>query len=429
MPSSKHSARCVLVLVCLATAAWSFAFGLSSQLLNLDMSERGWDNSAIGWNNGIYYLGIALAAVFVPSLMRSWGNRCSVAGMLLSASTVLLFPWFSQPAAWFGLRFANGMVGAMSLVPLETHLGQGSPPDQRSRQIAWYTVALTLGGALGLGAGLPLHQLGSPFAFCLAAGSAVVGAMLLMAGLPRWSEVAESESTEPHDVPANFLGYGSGWLQGFLEGGLVAFLGLYLLSLGISHDEAGVVMGASLTGVIIFQVPVGWLADRLGRRNVLLGCYAVIAVGLLVLPLSPPGLGLTFWLFLLGACSGALYPLGLGLLSERIPEAGLARAYSLFMALECLGSVLGPIIMGRGRDWFGEAAMFPVALMALGLVLFAWVCSKLARSSSGRRRAKQPDVGDGEINDDAGYVHEGCHKRTGGVAGVKAHAAEYERQH
>jgi MFS family permease len=379
----------VLPVVCLATAAWAFAFGLGTQLLTLSMNDMGWSNSAIGWNTGVYYLGIALAAVFVPALMRAFGNWCSVAGMLLSGGTLLLFPWVPVPEVWFALRFVNGMAGAMSLVPLETYLGQGTPQNQRSRQIAFYTVALTLGGAAGLGAGLPLYQAGAIFPFCLGALCAGTAGLLLWRGGPTLSEVPAEESAPLRDLSANVLGFGSGWLQGFLEGGLVAFLGLYLLALGMSADAAGVMIGVSLAGVILVQVPVGWLADWLGRRTVLLGCYAVIVVGLIVLPLCPPGPGLGVCLFLVGACSGALYPLGLGLLSDRIPEAGLSRAYALFMAMECLGSVLGPILIGKGRDWYGETAMFAVTLAAVALVLLTWVAGALRQRGTKRTQRTQ----------------------------------------
>jgi MFS family permease len=140
----------------------------------------------------------------------------------------------------------------------------------------------------------------------------------------------------------------------------------------------------SLAGVILVQVPVGWLADWLGRRTVLLGCYAVIVGGLVLLPWCPPGPGLGVCLFLVGACSGALYPLGLGLLSDRIPEAGLSRAYALFMAMECLGSVLGPILIGKGRDWYGETAMFAVTLAAVVLVLLTWAAGALQQRGTKR---------------------------------------------
>jgi MFS family permease len=158
-----------------------------------------------------------------------------------------------------------------------------------------------------------------------------------------------------------------------------------LLALGMSHESAGLMMGASLAGVILFQVPVGWLADRFGRLPVLLGCYAVVLAGLMALPLCAPGISLAIWLFLVGACSGAFYPLGLALLSDRMPEAALPRAYALFMAMECVGSVVGPILMGKGRDRFGEAAMFAVGLAAVLLVLVVWLVCRLVMMVRGQR--------------------------------------------
>jgi MFS family permease len=386
------------------------------------MSDMGWTNAAIGWNTGIYYLGIATAAIFVPTLMRKWGKLCPALGMLLSGITLMLFPCWTSPIAWFVLRFANGMAGAVSLVPIETYLGQSTPQDGRSQQIAFYTVALTLGGSVGIGAGLPLYQAGAVWPFFLG------GLLACGAGLLLWHRSPTNSANPPdassltmRDLPGSLLGYGSGWVQGFLEGGLVAFLGLYLLTLGMSRDSAGLMMGLSLAGVIVVQVPIGWLADRLGRLLVLLGCYTVVIAGLVMLPFCSAGPMLACWLFLLGACSGAFYPLGLALLSDRLPEAGLSRAYALFMAMECVGSVIGPTVMGQGRDWFGEVAMFPVALAAVGLVLLVWATSWLLQ----RRKVapakpvilpfpgllQHPDLGNAEVENNSRYIHEGGYKR------------------
>jgi MFS family permease len=120
-------------------------------------------------------------------------------------------------------------------------------------------------------------------------------------------------------------------------------------------------------------VPVGWLADRLGRLPILLGCYGVVAAGLAIMPAWSPSLGLVICLFLLGACSGALYPMALAMLGDRLPEAGLARAYAWFLAMECLGSQMGTAIMGQARDWWGEASMFGVGLAAMAAVIGSWL--------------------------------------------------------
>ncbi len=150
---------------------------------------------------------------------------------------------------------------------------------------------------------------------------------------------------------------------------MLAFLSLYLLWLGLSHQNAGLMIGLSLAGVIAFQVPVGWLADHFGRKTVLLACYGLVLMGLILLPFCQPGIWLACWLFLVGAASGAFYPLGLSLLGERVSSSGLSQAYAFYMAMECAGSVMGPTLMGQSRDWFGEPAMFAVGFVALSLVL------------------------------------------------------------
>ena len=41
-----------------------------------------------------------------------------------------------------------------------------------------------------------------------------------------------------------------------------------------------------MAGVILFQVPISWLADRYGRLPALLGCYGVVAAGLIAVPFT-----------------------------------------------------------------------------------------------------------------------------------------------
>ncbi len=361
-----------LPVICWASLAWAYSFGFGTQLTSHWLNDRGASNTVIGLNHTAYYLGLALAAAFVPALMRRWGVRCAILGTFLAGATLALFPWGDGLAWWFGLRLANGMAGALSLIPLETLLSRASDPDKRTRNFGWYAVALTLGGALGIWAGLHFFQPGAVFPFLLGGVVPLLGTAGLLMACP--VPPAQESEAPAAKVPLsrNFLSLGTAWAQGFLEGGMLAFLSLYLLAQGMSADAAGIMMGATLVGVILFQVPVAWLGDQLGRVPVLLGCYAVAAGALLIVPGLKPSPMLAGSLFLFGACSGAMYPLGLALLGDRNSETALARAYSWYIALECVGSQLGAAAMGKARDQWGEAAMFPVALAALVLVLAGW---------------------------------------------------------
>src|SRR5262249_9638977 len=155
------------------------------------------------------------------------------------------------------------------------------------------------------------------------------------------------------------------------EGGMVTFLTIYLVALGLNEATVSGLLGGLFLGVVISQLPVAWLADRLGRLRVLLACHAVLFGGLLILPICVGSLSLGVWLFLLGACCGALYPLGLVLLGDRIRSSSLAKANAWYLASNCAGSLSGPVLLGFVIDLFGMNAQFAAGAAAIAVTAVA----------------------------------------------------------
>jgi MFS family permease len=153
-------------------------------------------------------------------------------------------------------------------------------------------------------------------------------------------------------------------------------------------------MSGIMLGVILFQVPVAWLADRLGRTPVLAGCFVVSALGLALTPYCASIGWLTVGLFSVGACSGAFYPLGLAILGERLPARSLARANAWYLAINCVGSLTGPVLTGAAMDGFGKRALFAAGEAAVLLVFGSWVVLALTAG-----RAKQVVVEPGISED------------------------------
>ena len=370
-----------LLLICVATAGWSFSFGAGSQLVSQWMNEHGADKIEIGLNHSCHYLGLAVASLAVPWLTRRFGNRAAAVGMLVCGPSLALFPWAGGPIGWYAFRLLNGAASALSLIPLETIVSRDAPPADRARNFAFYGVALTLGGALGMWSGLNLYEFHPRLAFYLGAATPLLGATLLL----QWLRTPSAEATTqapatPIRWRTHFLSFGTAWSQGFLEGGMLAFLALYLETRGFAVDDAGDLLGVTTVGVLLFQLPVSWLADRAGRVPVLLGCYAVVIAGLALAPICPNTATLATCLFIFGGCAGAMYPLGLALLGDRLPEATLARLYAWYLAMECVGSLMGPPVMGGAIDTWGGSAMFPVGIAAVVTVLI--LCGVARRAVS-----------------------------------------------
>src|SRR5262249_15864976 len=150
-----------------------FSFGVEAPLASLWLQDAGHGQTLIGLNAAIYFLGIAAAAGLVPALMRRWGRGCIVGGMVASGLTVAAFPWAGGLVGLFLLRALNGGASALSLIPLETWLGQQSRPEQRARNFGFYVFCLGLGMALGTLTGLHLYPLLPHLTF--AVGGTVAG--------------------------------------------------------------------------------------------------------------------------------------------------------------------------------------------------------------------------------------------------------------
>jgi MFS family permease len=362
-----------LALLGLATACWAFSYGAEAPIASVWLEDAGHGPTVIGLNSATYYLGLALAAGLVPWLMRRTGRGCMVIGMIGSGLTIAAFPWCGGLVGAFLLRLLNGVAGAISLIPLETMLGRQARPEQRARSFGFYAVCLGIGMALGTLVGLQLYALAPRPAF-LAGGAIAIAAGLLFLGWlpPVADEVDEEAHTAPLGLGRHVLSLGSAWSQGFLEAGMLALVPLFLLGIGFTKNGASWLLSGVILGVIAAQLPLGWLADRLGRASVLVGCYLAALLGLAIIPFCSGAAALAFWMWLVAACAGAFYPLGLALLSEQVPAAGLARANACFLAINCVGSLAGPVVAGAAMEWLGGTALFAAGAGALGLALAVW---------------------------------------------------------
>jgi MFS family permease len=360
--------------LCLASVLWAFSFGTNSSLASFWMEAANCDDTLIGLNTSAYYLSIALAACAVPWLMKRWSYRCLLVGMAASGVTAAAFPWGHGLVGWFLLRGLNGVAAALSLIPLEIYVNRRSPEGRRAQNFGYYAFSIALGLALGMLIGIKLSHSWPVSAFLLGGVAALLAALVVVVWKPSFPTIEESSAKPPAlELTANFLSYGSAWSQGFLEGGMVALLPIYLLSTGLSTDDVSYLVAGLTIGIILAQVPVSWVSERLGRSAVLVACNVVtlLGIGAVLLPVGYTWLAV--WLFFIGGCSGAFYPLGLALLGERTRPSGLPRASAYFLAINSVGSVVGPTVAGRVSDMFGRSAMFLAAGGAVALVLLVWL--------------------------------------------------------
>ncbi len=161
-------------------------------------------------------------------------------------------------------------------------------------------------------------------------------------------------------------------------------LPLFLVKRGGTPTTVGFVMSAFFVAGLLTQFVVGHMADRFGRRPMLvtgLLAYGLASVTYL-LPVAAPWFTLSR--AIQGAGAGAIEVASLSAVSALFPEAERGRAISRIIAAQLLGTALGPLLGSL------------VPLEKLGWAFFAaGVASCIA--SIGALRA---DLGDGMVHTD-----------------------------
>jgi MFS family permease len=147
-------------------------------------------------------------------------------------------------------------------------------------------------------------------------------------------------------------------------GSLLPILPLFLRERGASYSFVGLIVGAALAAQAVGQWPAGWLAERIGRKEMMVvGLLVAAAASLMfLLPLSIE------WLvavrFLQGLGFAAAAPAEIAAVADVVPSEELGRAYGWVSAARQSGLIVGPAIGGL-LAVFGRWTVFAVTGAAL----------------------------------------------------------------
>jgi MFS family permease len=160
---------------------------------------------------------------------------------------------------------------------------------------------------------------------------------------------------------------------GGMSFGMFLLFPLFVRTLGGDELTIGLVLGTGLAASVALRPAVGFLLDRVGRRQVLFWASAVNTASCpFFLFLETPG----FWLYVLSVVhfvvGGALFAAYFTYASDLVPAARRVEGIAIFgvagMAPNGLGPALGEVVIARAgyAGYFLVAAGF--ALVSLALV-------------------------------------------------------------
>lgn len=166
------------------------------------------------------------------------------------------------------------------------------------------------------------------------------------------------------------------WMTVLLEGFDLVALGAVIPRLldsghlGFDGAAATFVATISLVGVAVGAALVGPVADRIGRRMVLMGSILLFSVFTLLIPLAPSVAVFGAFRLVAGFGLGACMPTALTLMAESLPESRRSHSSTLTMTGYHAGAVLASLVaLATGADWHvlfyagGAAGMLVLPLM------------------------------------------------------------------
>lgn len=358
-----RSSRSPLLLMALTVFIDLMGFGIILPLLPFWAEKLGANPIEVGLILTIYAVAQFLFTPVLGSLSDRFGRRpVIIVSLLIEAVSFALSALAGSLLMLLFARFIGG-VGASNMSSAQAVVADVTPPEGRARGMGLIGAAIGMGFVVGPAIGGVLAGQGQVVPFWAAMGVALINALLVLAFLPETRKRPRTGSGETVQPPLR--GVLGGWRRAFASPALarlilvnlfftLAFTAMEavfpLFTQRVFHWDAtqnGYIF--TYVGVVIVIMQgglVGMLVKRFGEQRVLIGGLVMLAIGLLLLPLSQTLAVLLIALAVLSAGDGAVTPSTSALLSFASPAEAQGETLGIAQGAAGLGRVVGPLAAG-----------------------------------------------------------------------------------
>ncbi|RMF96196.1 MAG: MFS transporter [Candidatus Schekmanbacteria bacterium] len=360
-----------LLPILFAVTLTGFGMSFITPLIPLVLKDAGINLMTIGQIGSTFFFTFTAATLYVGRLVDKLGSRAIIiSGLILYGIPALFFPLIHTTALFYLIRGIQGIGNACLFVATEAAINILSSPENRSKNMAYYTLVFGLGFGLGpvIGAALFDYWRELPFFFCTSMFLASILAIMFF-----FSE-AKIEKKEKRFkifelVKILKTPIFAACSYAFIEVSIGVFLSLYLDSIDIHGAALGTIFMFFAIGGMISPVPAGQIADRIGKRKTLYILAGILAFLTFSFNLSPNYYAILGLIFGVGFVAGGIYPIALSLIADLVPAEQMGAANSTFSFAFGFGSIVGPIVTGAFTNFLGIKFLF-YPMCAMGFIFF-----------------------------------------------------------
>ena len=360
--------------------------GLQGTLLGIRGGIEGFSTTEMSIVMSAYFAGFLGGSRLAPILIQRVGHVRVFAALGSFISAILvLYPTIVEPWAWILLRVLIGFCFCGVYVTAESWLNDQATNRTRGLLLSVYMITQM--------AGIVTAQyviiLGDPSGFVL---FIVPSVLVSLSFAPILLSVAPSpafSTTRPMGFARLFRTSPTGCVGMFLSG--VVFSAMFGMSAvygtlkGLTVPQISSFAASFYVGGLLMQFPIGWLSDRMDRRQLIMIVAALggVAASLAVV-FSNAYVALLVGGAFVGGLVNPLYALLLAYTNDYLQPEEMAGASGGLLFINGLGAIIGPLILGVAMEVIGTRGFFStIAVFLFALAIYAsWRATRRAAAST-----------------------------------------------
>jgi MFS family permease len=313
-------------------------------------------------------------------------------GAPIAAVFFLLVPFVRENFVLIALAIFGTNIGmALFRSPTVAYLGDLFQPNERSKANGVINLMGGLAGAAALFVGGSLYKIGVPLPFIVGAGVMLLAIVIVLIFVrepdlsdePAAQEESRGAIANLREVAARsdksglfLLGAIFSWFVAW--NAMEAFFTLYGKNvLGINEGDGSRMLTAFAATLILFAIPSGLIATRLGRKpTILIGLSGMVA-GLVVGFFLREPTALLIVLASMGACWALVNINSLPMVYDFGGEGHIGAFTGLYYLASSAAAITGPIVAGGLIDLAGKnyatVWLFSAIFMALAIFMMTRV--------------------------------------------------------
>lgn len=348
--------------------------GVQGTLLGIRGDIEGFTTGQMSIVMSGYFVGFLLGSRMTPELIRRVGHvRVFAAlGSLISA-VLVLYAAIPEWIVWALLRVLIGFCFCGVYVTAESWLNNSTSNETRGQTLSLYMIVQML----GIISAQALINFADPAGFLLFVIPSVLVSLAFAPILLSISPAPPFDTTKSLSIRALYnvspLGVVGIFLMGGVFSALFGMTAVWGTQAGLSVLEISVFTAAIYFGGLVFQLPIGWLSDRMDRRKLVI-TVAVIGTFAAALPMILP---MPYWALvvvalMIGGISNPLYALLLAYTNDYLESDMMAAASGGLLFVNGLGAIVGPLVIGRMMGVIGPDGFFLfIAVLTALLAIYA----------------------------------------------------------